>query len=98
MHIPIVEDDPVVADVLDMTLEEAGYFQSTAQNIETALAELKHNAIDAVLLDINPPDGDGTRLARLIRKNHMPSLFWSYQAMPPRKTRLRRWAPWQTGN
>ena len=34
--------------------------------------ELKHNQIDAVLLDINLPDGDGTRLARLIRKNHMP--------------------------
>jgi len=72
MHILIVEDDPVVADVLGMTLEEAGHFQSTAHNIETALAELKLNAIDAVLLDLNLPDGDGTRLARLIRKNHMP--------------------------
>ena len=72
MHILMVEDDPVVADLLGMTLEEAGHFQSTAHNIETALAELKHNAIDAVLLDINLPDGDGTRLARLIRKNHMP--------------------------
>ena len=72
MHILIVEDDPVVADVLGMTLEEAGHFQSAAHNIETALAELKHNTIDAVLLDINLPDGDGTRLARLIRKNYMP--------------------------
>ena len=72
MHILIVEADPVVADVLGMTLEEAGHFQSTAHNIETALAELKHNAIDVVLLDINLPDGDGTRLARLIRKNHVP--------------------------
>ena len=26
MHILIVEDDPVVADVLGMTLEEAGHF------------------------------------------------------------------------
>ena len=72
MHILIVEDDPVVADVLGMTLEEAGHFQSTAHNIETALAELKHHNVDAVLLDINLPDGDGTRLARLIRKNHIP--------------------------
>lgn len=72
MHILIVEDDPVVADVLGMTLEEAGHFQSTAHTIEAAMAELKHNEIDAVLLDINLPDGDGTRLARLIRKNHLP--------------------------
>ena len=32
----------------------------------------KHNQIDAVSPDINLPDGDGTRLAHLIRKNHMP--------------------------
>ena len=37
-----------------------------------ALFELNHNQIDAFLPDINLPDGDGTRLARLIRKNHMP--------------------------
>ena len=68
MHFPVVENDPTVADVLGMTLEEAGYFKTTANTIETALFELKHNQIDAVLLDINLPDGDGTRLALLIRK------------------------------
>ena len=55
-----------------MTIEEAGYFRTTANIIETALFELKHNQIDAVLLDINLPDGDGTRVARLIWKNHIP--------------------------
>jgi len=72
MHILIIEDDPFVADLLGITLEEAGYFKTAANSIETALFELKHNQIDAVLLDINLPDGDGTGLARLIRKNHMP--------------------------
>ena len=72
MHILIVEDNPIVADVLGTTLDEAGYFKTTADSIESALFELKHNQIDAVLLDLNLPDGDGTRLARLIRKNHMP--------------------------
>ena len=51
MHILIFEDNPVVADVLGMTLEEAGHFSS----IEVALVELRHNDIDAVLLDINHP-------------------------------------------
>lgn len=72
MHILIVEDDPVVADVLGMTLEEAGHFHSIANNIEAALEEIQHNKVDAVLLDLNLPDGDGTRLARLIRKRHLP--------------------------
>ena len=72
MHILVVEDDTVVADVLGMTFEEAGHFPSIAHTIEVVLAEFRQNDIDAVLLDINLPDGDGTRLARLIRKNHLP--------------------------
>ena len=72
MHILVVEDDPIVADILGMTLEEAGYFKTTANTKETNLFELKHSQIDALLLDINLPDGDSTRLAHLIRKNHMP--------------------------
>ena len=71
MHVLIVEDDPIVAEVLGMTLEDAGHFKTTVHTIGSALSELKHSRIDAILLDINLPDGDGTRLARLVRKNHM---------------------------
>ena len=39
MHVLIVEDDPIVADVLGMTLEEAGHLKTTANTIETALSE-----------------------------------------------------------
>ena len=69
MHVLIVEDDQIVVDVLGMASEEAGHFKTTANTIETALSELKHNRIDAILLDLNLPDGDGTRLARVVRKN-----------------------------
>ena len=71
-HIFVVEDGSIVADVLGMTLEVTGCFKITADTIETALFELKHNQIGAVLLDPNLPGGDGTRLTRLIYKNHMP--------------------------
>ena len=54
-----------------MTLEEAGHFKTTANTIETALSELKHSRIHAIPLDLNLPDDEGTRLARLVRKNHM---------------------------
>ena len=55
MHILVVEDDPIVTDILGMTLEEAAYFQTTTNTNETALFELKHNQIDAVLLNMNSP-------------------------------------------
>ena len=69
MHVNIVEDDQIVGDVLGMASEEAGHFKTTANTIETALSEFLYNRIDAILLDLNLPDGDGTRLARLVRKN-----------------------------
>ena len=37
MHFLVVEDDPIVADILGMTLKEARYFKTTANTIETAL-------------------------------------------------------------
>ena len=40
MHILVVEDDPIVADVLGMTLKEAAYFKTTADSIESARFEL----------------------------------------------------------
>ena len=43
MHILVGKDDPIVADVLGMTLQEAGYFKKTADSIESALFGLKHN-------------------------------------------------------
>ena len=67
MNILLVEDDPIVADVLAMTLEDAGYFTIIAGSIHEALEELNINEIDAVLLDLKLPDGDSMRVARLIR-------------------------------
>ena len=81
MHVLVVEDDPIVADILVMTSEEAVYFKTSANTIETALFELKHNLIDAVLMDINLPDGDGTRLARPINKIMCPCQFWWFLAI-----------------
>jgi len=73
VNILIVEDDPVIADAIGMILTQAGYYHVHARTIEAALSELNYSQVDAVLLDLNLPDGDGTRLARLIRKNHVPA-------------------------
>ena len=80
MNILIVEDDPMMVDAIGMTLRQKGYHTLSSRTIETALYELKYNQIDGVILDLNLPDGDGNRLARLIRarhKSHIPILIVS---------------------
>ncbi len=71
MNILIVEDDTVIADAIGITLSQAGYHHVHTKTIEEALNELNHNHVDAVLLDINLPDGDGMRLTRLIHKSYL---------------------------
>ena len=41
MHVLVVEDDPIVADILCITSKDAGYFKTTANKIKTALFEFK---------------------------------------------------------
>ncbi len=58
MHILFVNDDPVASDVLGMNPQEVGHLPDIAHNIQVSLAELRHNGINAVLLDIILHDGD----------------------------------------
>ena len=47
-HILVVKDDPIVADALGMSVDEAGYFKTAADTIESALFESNHIQIDAI--------------------------------------------------
>ncbi len=95
MNMLIVEDDTVIADAIGITLSQAGYHHVHTKTIEEALNELNHNHVDAVLLDINLPDGDGTRLTRLIRKSYLPPRFWSFPAIAGWMTASPPWAQGQ---
>ena len=72
MNILIVEDDPIITDALTLILKEGGYNSFQASDINSALNEMKYSTVDGVILDLNLPDGDGTRLVRLIRKVYIP--------------------------
>ena len=75
MNILIGDDDTVIADGIDITLSQAVYHHVHAKTIEETSNELSHSHVDAFLLDIYLPDGNGTRLTRLIRKSFLPTLF-----------------------
>lgn len=61
-HILIVEDDPLVADTLLMTLEEE-YHVSCVGTVGEALAFLRTANVNAVLVDSVLPDGRGCQIA-----------------------------------
>ena len=81
MNILIVEDDSIITDALTLILKGRGYNSFQASDINSALNEMKYSTVDGVILDLNLPDGDGTRLVRLIKKSIFLSQFWLSRAI-----------------
>ena len=67
MRVLIVEDDPGIAQGLAATLKAAGYAVDACQRLSPALAALRSDRFDLVLLDLGLPDGDGLDLLRQLR-------------------------------
>ncbi|MEY4591233.1 MAG: hypothetical protein RIR18_128 [Pseudomonadota bacterium] len=70
-HILIVEDEPLLQEILKENLDEAGYQTSVADNGEMAwgLLTASENTFDAVILDRVMPDIDGIEVLRRIKAN-----------------------------
>ena len=61
-HVLIVEDDPLIVDVLVASLE-LEYRVSSVNTVGAALAFLRTSHVDVVLIDSILPDGRGTEVA-----------------------------------
>jgi len=74
MHILLVEDDPVLCQLVRRNLSAQGFAVDTAGSIEDAEHALATAAFDALLLDLSLPDGDGTAFIKRLRqkKNSVP--------------------------
>jgi two-component system phosphate regulon response regulator PhoB len=68
MRVLLVEDDPVVAQVLEMALTRAGHQVHLARDFPTAKARLAE-PWDAIVLDLNLPGGFGLDLLRHLRQD-----------------------------
>lgn len=67
MRILVVEDDNVLRNVLSRSLSEAGHRVDAADRLSVAEQLWQYQPFDAILLDLNLPDGnalDGLRRAR----------------------------------
>ncbi|MDH7491958.1 MAG: response regulator [Methanolinea sp.] len=74
----IVEDDPVISQLIGWRLEKMGFFVSgKTQTAEEALDKIKDGRPDLILIDINLPGTmDGTELARRIKEQfQIPFIF-----------------------
>jgi DNA-binding response OmpR family regulator len=77
MHILIVEDDRLIAENLYDFLESCGHQCDFAPSLATARMLLATQAIEALILDRNLPDGDGATLSKELRDggNMLPILM-----------------------
>ena len=71
----IVDEEPMLTDLLSEHLKQNGYLTYTANTSAQALEQLRHKP-DLILLDINMPGTDGLELCKQIRSHVVcPILF-----------------------
>jgi DNA-binding NtrC family response regulator len=74
-HALIVDDDTSFQEGLAQVVEREGFTAATATSLADARAELAHAAPDAVLLDLNLPDGSGMELLEELSGNGSPEVI-----------------------
>ena len=75
-HILVVNDDALMRRSLSLQLEQAGYRASTAASAEDALALIKREQPDLILLDVGLPGMDGLEALRQIQQeDDIPVIF-----------------------
>ena len=67
LRLLLVEDDPIVAEVVQGLLREQGHAVTHAAHGLAALSEIATQRFDAALLDLDLPGLDGLALARMLR-------------------------------
>ncbi len=68
----VVEDDEFVQQLLCAVLESAGYRTCRAGSMQALKQQLERSPIDAMLLDLGLPDGDGLDALKHLRANKNP--------------------------
>jgi len=75
-HILVVDDDALLRRSLSLQLEQAGYRTNTAASAEDALALIKRDPPDLILLDVGLPGMDGLEALKHFQQDiDVPVIF-----------------------
>jgi len=66
----IIDDEPDIRELLEITLLRMGLDTLTAGNVQEALTEIENHTPDLCLTDMKLPDGNGIDIVRHLQKNH----------------------------
>jgi DNA-binding NarL/FixJ family response regulator len=70
----VVDDDPIVCDLVETTLAEHGYPTRRAADVREALYLVQRETPDVVVLDVHLPDISGYQLCRRLRDDYGDSI------------------------
>lgn len=70
MKVLIVEDEPALRKLIQLSLEKERYVVETADSFNTALYKIEDYDYDCILLDIMLPDGSGLDLLEKLKAMH----------------------------
>ena len=66
----VVDDEPEIADLIELYLKNEGFAVHTCYTASAALACIETEHLDLALLDVMLPDTDGFAICRKIRETH----------------------------
>ncbi|HEY7065393.1 MAG TPA: response regulator [Chloroflexota bacterium] len=85
----VVEDDPLLGDMLRMMLGRAGYAVQVATDGAQGLARIQQGGIDLVLLDLLLPEINGLELCERVRAEeselYLPIIMLTAQSRPEQR-------------
>ncbi|MCA8911191.1 MAG: response regulator [Planctomycetes bacterium] len=72
----VVDDEALIRWSLSQKLQDAGFSVLEADTGRSALSQISHDGICAILLDLRLPDVNGLEVLRELRKTHPECCVW----------------------